>query len=101
MGERRLPYKARRLANGNTLVTMTNPGELVEVDRAGTTVRTVGGGAGALRLIWCSGFDILDNGNVLLSDYLGRRILELTSSGAVAHEVRMPSRTTASIAVVR
>jgi len=101
VGERRLPYKARRLANGNTLVTMTNPGELVEVDRAGTIVRTVGGAAGALRLIWCSGFDILDNGNVLLSDYLGRRILELTSSGAVAHEVRMPSRTTASIAVVR
>ena len=101
VGERRLPYKARRLANGNTLVTMTNPGELVEVDRAGTIVRTVGGATGALRLIWCSGFDILPNGNVLLSDYLGRRLLELTPSGAVAQEVRMPSRTTASIAVVR
>lgn len=99
-GPKRRPYRAVRLPNGNTLITMTAPGELVEVDRAGKIVRSIAGEKNDIRLIWASGFDPLPNGNILLNDYLGHRIVEIGKDGKVLHEVRLPGRNIASIAVV-
>lgn len=101
-GARRRPYRAVRLANGNTLITMTSPGELVEVTPAGAIVRSVGGTESDVRLMWASGVDLFPGtGRILLSDYLGRRLLELAPDGKVLNELRMPTRTTASVAVVK
>lgn len=101
-GARRRPYRAIRLPNNNTLITFTSPGELVEVTPGGSIVRSVGGAESDLRLIWASGMDLFPGtGRILLSDYLGRRLLELRPDGTVVHELRMPTRTTASVAVVR
>ena len=100
-GPKRRPYKGVRLPNGNTLVTMTDPGELVEVDRGGKIVRSIAGEKMDIKLIWASGFDLFPDGNLLVSDYQGHRLLEIDPQGKVVHEVRMPSRSTASIAIVR
>lgn len=99
-GPKRRPYKGYRLANGNTLITLTAPGELVEVDPGGKIVRSVAGEKNDLRMIWASGFDVLPDGNILLNDYLGHRIVELNQDGKVVHEVLLPGRNIASIAIV-
>lgn len=99
-GPKRRPYKGHRLPNGNTLITMTDPGEVVEVDPSGKVVRSIAGAKPDIQLIWASGFDPLPSGNLLVSDYQGRRIIEINPQGKVVNEVRMPTRTTASIAIV-
>lgn len=93
-GAKRKPYRAVRLKSGNTLVAMTAPGELVEVTPKGATARSYGG------YVWVSGFDVLKGGNVLVNDYQGHRIVELAPDGRVVHELKLPARSMASIAVV-
>ncbi len=99
-GPKRRPYKAVRLPNGNTLITLTSPGELIEVNPAGKILRSVAGEKDDIRMIWASGFDLLPDGNILLNDYLGHRIVELNHEGKVVHEVRLTGRNIASIAIV-
>jgi len=99
-GPKRRPYKGVRLPNGNTLITLTAPGELIEVNPAGKILRSVAGEKDDIRMIWASGFDLLPDGNILLNDYLGHRIVELNREGKVVHEVRLPGRNIASIAIV-
>jgi hypothetical protein len=99
-GPKRRPYKGVRLPNGDTLITMTDPGELVEVDPTGKVVRSIAGEKSDIRMIWASGFDIFPNGNLLISDYLGHRVVEVDKAGKVVHEVRYPTRNTASVAIV-
>ena len=50
---------------------------------------------------WTSGFVELPGGNLLLSDYTGRRLLEVDPKGKVVNELRTGSRTVASVDVVR
>ncbi len=100
-GPKRRPYKGYRLPDGHTLITLTAPGELVEVDSAGKILRSIAGEKKDIRMIWASGFDLFPGGNLLLNDYLGHRILELDRDGKVVHEVRLPGRNIASIAIVQ
>jgi hypothetical protein len=100
-GAKRRPYRGLRLANGNTLVSMTEPGEVVEVSRDGQVVRSIGGMAPGIRMGWASGTDIFANGNLLINDYTGRRIIEVDASGKVVHEFRTGPWTIASVAVVK
>ena len=39
-----------------------------------------------------SGFAFLPNGNLLISDYTGRRLVEVDSSGKVVNELRTGAR---------
>ncbi|MGH9428689.1 MAG: hypothetical protein ACRD2L_20555, partial [Terriglobia bacterium] len=98
--EHRYPYQAHRLANGNTLVSLANPGEVVEVDKAGSIVRSIGGNKMDLRLGWVSGTQPLPNGGLLLSDYTGRRLLEIDASGKVVHSFNTGSRAFASVSLL-
>lgn len=100
-GPRRRPYQAHRLPNGNTLISMTSPGEIVEVKPDGAIVRSVAGAKPDLKLVWASGIHPLPHGGFLASDYLGRRLLEIDASGKVLHEVRMPTRTVASVVMAK
>jgi dienelactone hydrolase len=96
--QRRL-YQGRRLANGHTMVSLSNPGEIVELDETGKAVGSIGGTQMATQMGWASGFDFLPNGNLLVSDYTGRRLLEVDAKGRVVNQLRTGARTVASIAV--
>ena len=99
-GDKRRLYQGKRLANGNTRLTLSDPGELVEVNPAGQVVRSIAGKNMAIQLGWASGHASLPNGNVLISDYTGRRLLEVDAAGKVVNELRMGPRTVATVAVV-
>lgn len=100
-GKDRRLYMGRRLANGNTLMSLSNPGELVEVDKAGSIVRSIGGKDPAIRMGWTSGFAQLPNGNLMINDYTGRRLIEVDAKGKMVAQWRTGSRTIASVDVVK
>lgn len=99
LSKRRL-YQAWRLSNGNTRMTISDPGELVEVNPKGEVVRSLGGTKMDIQMGWTSGHDQFPNGNLFVSDYTGRRLLEIDGSGKVVNELRTGPRTVASVAVV-
>ena len=100
-GKDRRLYMGRRLANGNTMASLSNPGELVEVDPSGKILRSIGGLDPAIRMGWVSGFTALPDGNLLINDYTGRRIIEVDAKGKVVNQWRTGSRTIASIDLVK
>jgi acetyl esterase/lipase len=100
-GDKRRAYQALRLANGNTLISLSDPGEIVEVNKAGEVVRSIAGAKMDLQFGWASGMAIFPNGNLLISDYTGRRVLEVDPKGKLVNELRTRDRTIASLDVVR
>ena len=66
----------------------------------GHVVRSIAGEKNDIRMVWASGFDVLPDGNMMISDYQGHRVMEVGKDGKILHEVRMPTRSTASIAMV-
>ena len=48
---------------------------------------------------WCSGLQPLPGGGFLVSDYLGRRLLEFDGDWKLVNEWRTGARTIASVAV--
>ena len=99
LSKRRL-YQAIRLANGNTRMTISDPGEIVEVNPKGEIVRSIAGTKMDIQMGWTSGHDQFPNGNLFISDYTGRRLLEIDPQGKVVNQLRMGPRTVASVAVV-
>ena len=99
VSKRRL-YQAWRLPNGNTRMSISDPGEIVEVNPKGEIVRSIGGRKMDIQMGWTSGLSEFANGNLLVSDYTGRRILEIDPSGKVVNQLRLGARTVASVAVV-
>jgi alpha/beta hydrolase fold/PQQ-like domain len=88
----RRPYQGLRLANGNTMVGLTSPGEIVEVEPGGKVVRSIAGANGKLRIGWASSLALLPNGNLLVGDYTGQRLIEIDDSGGAVHELLMERR---------
>ena len=99
-GAKRRLYLGLRLPNGNTVMPLNEPGEVVEVDPAGKVVRSIGGEKMDIRMVWASGLAMLPNGNLLINDYTGRRLIEVDAKGAVVNQLKTGARTFASIAVV-
>ncbi len=99
-GAKRRLYLGLRLPNGNTVMPLNDPGEVVEVDPAGKVVRSIGGGKMDIRMVWASGLAMLPNGNLLINDYTGRRLMEVDAKGNVVNQLKLGSRTVASVAVV-
>ena len=100
-GEQRRAYQAIRLPNGNTLVSISDPGEVVEVLPGGTIARSIGGTKMDLQFGWTSGMTMLPNGNLLIVDYTGRRLVEVDGKGKMVNEMRTGERTFASVDVVK
>ncbi len=94
-------YMGRRLANGNTLMSLSDPGEVVEVAPDGKVVRSIGGKNLDVQFGWASGFVELPGGNLLISDYTGRRLVEIDPKGKVVNELRTGPRTVASVDYIR
>ncbi len=99
-GDNRRAYQALRLENGNTLISVNDPGEVLEVNPKGEVVRSIGGKKMDVQIGWPSGMAVLPDGALLVSDYTGRRLLELNAKGAVVRELRTGARTVASVSVV-
>jgi hypothetical protein len=93
-------YQAQRLTNGNILVSLAEPGELVEVNREGKIVSSIGGAKPDLRLSWVTGVEVLPGGGYIVVDYTGRRMVKLNSSGRVIHQLPLGSKKVASISLV-
>lgn len=100
-GEQRRAYQALRLPNGNTVISISDPGEVVEVAPDGKVVRSVAGAKMDLQFGWASGIAIMPNGNWLIVDYTGRRVVEVDNKGKLVNEMRSGDRTFASIDVVK
>jgi len=100
-GEQRRAYQAIRLPNGNTLVSISDPGEVVEVAPNGTVLRSIAGNKMDLQFGWASGMAVMPNGNLLIVDYTGRRLVEVDPKGKLVNEMRTGDRTFASLDVVK
>jgi len=96
-GVNRKLYQGRRLANGNTVVSVSDPGEIVEIDPSGKVVRSLAGNKMDIQFGWTSGFVLLPEGGMIISDYTGRRLVEVNAAGKVVNELRTGSRTVASV----
>ena len=99
-GDKRRLYQALRLADGNTLLSLSDPGEVLIVNPQGGVVRAIGGAKSDIKMGWASGLAQFANGNLLISDYTGRRLLEVDPAGVMVNELRMGPRTVASLAVI-
>lgn len=100
-GANRRSYQAKRLPNGATLVSLSDPGEIVEVDKSGKIVRSVAGTNMDVQFGWASGFTVFPDGNLLIADYTGRRLVEVNKAGKVVNELRTGPRTVASVDIVK
>ncbi|MBZ2186466.1 MAG: alpha/beta hydrolase fold domain-containing protein [Bryobacter sp.] len=100
-GANRRAYQALRLENGNTLISISDPGEVVEVRPDGTVARSIAGAKMDLQFGWASGMALMPNGNLLIVDYTGRRVVEVDTKGKLVNEMRTGERTFASLDVVR
>ena len=99
-GDQRKLYQALRLADGNTLLSLSDPGEVLIVNPRGVVVRSIGGTKNDIKMGWASGLAQFANGNLLISDYTGRRLLEVDPAGVMVNELRMGPRTVASLAII-
>lgn len=100
-GGKRLPYQAHRLANGNTVISLADPGEVVEVDKFGKVVRSITGARDDLKMSWCSGTQLLPGGGLLISDYTGKRLIEVDSDGKLVHALPVGNWGIASVSLVK
>ena len=69
----------------------------MEVDPSGKVVRSLAGSKMDLQFGWASGFVLLPEGGMIISDYTGRRLVEVNAAGKEINELRTGSRTVASV----
>jgi acetyl esterase/lipase len=88
---KRMPAYAQPLAD---------PGEVRRLDAAGKTIATFAGSAGAARMAWTSGFTRTPDDGLIVSDYMGSRIVEFDSKGGVVHQLKNLSWSVTSVALL-
>lgn len=84
----RMPAYAQPLPDGGMLVGLAGPGEVRYLDSSGQTVKTFAGPTAATRMAWTSGFTRTPEGGLLVSDYMGARIVEFDAAGNLVHQLR-------------
>jgi acetyl esterase/lipase len=84
----RMPAHALPLAGGGMLIGLAGPGEVRRVDAAGKTLVTYAGANDAARMAWTSGFTETPEGGLIVSDYMGSRIVEFDAKGSVVHQLK-------------
>jgi acetyl esterase/lipase len=84
----RMPAHALPLADGGMLIGLAGPGEVRRVDAAGKTLVTYAGASDAARMAWTSGFTETPEGGLIVSDYMGSRIVEFDAKGNVLHQLK-------------
>ncbi len=84
----RMPAHALPLDDGGLLIGLAGPGEVRRLDAGGKTVMTFGGLNPTARMAWTSGFTPTPEGGLIVSDYMGGRIVEFDAKGNVAHQLK-------------
>jgi acetyl esterase/lipase len=97
----RMPAYALPLADGGMLIGLAAPGEVRRVDASGKTVATFAGANSAARMAWTSGFTETPEGGLIVSDYMGARIVEFDAKGNVVHQLANLPWSVTSIALMR
>jgi hypothetical protein len=99
VGDMVFPHSAERLPGGDTLISDTTNNRVFQVDQAGEIVWSSddwGGGTGELddgsHLHYPNDIELLDNGNLLITDRNGDRVLEVNQDGHVAWQYKELNR---------
>lgn len=96
----RMPAHAMPLPDGSMLIGLAGPGEVRKVGADGKTVTVFGGMNNAARMAWTSGFAPLPEGGLLVSDYMGGRIVEFDAAGRIVHQMKNLSWAMTSVGVL-
>ena len=97
----RMPAQALPLADGGMLIGLAGPGEVRRVDAGGKTLATFAGMNDAARMAWTSGFTETPEGGLIVSDYMGSRIVEFDAKGNVVHQLKNFPWSVTSIALMK
>ena len=97
----RMPAHALPLADGGMLIGLAGPGEVRRVDASGNTVITFAGLNDAARMAWTSGFTETPEGGLIVSDYMGARIVEFDANGKVVHQLKNIPWSVTSVSLIR
>ena len=97
----RLPAYAMPLADGGMLIGLAGPGEVRRLDAAGKVVATFAGNESTAKMAWTSGFTETPEGGLIVSDYMGSRIVEFDAKGNVVHQLKNFPWAVTSIALMK
>jgi acetyl esterase/lipase len=97
----RMPAQALPTADGGMLIGLAGPGEVRRVDPSGKTLLTFAGLNNAARMAWTSGFAQTPEGGLIVSDYMGARIVEFDGKGNVVHQLKNIPWSVTSIALLK
>ena len=97
----RLPAYAMPLADGGMLIGLAGPGEVRRVDATGKVVATFAGKESTAKMAWTSGFTETPEGGLIVSDYMGARIVEFDAKGNVVHQLKNFPWSVTSIALMK
>jgi hypothetical protein len=99
VGDMVFPHSAERLSDGDTLISDTTNNRVFQLNQAGDIVWTSddwGGGTGELddgsHLHYPNDIELLDNGNLLITDRNNDRVLEVDWDGHVAWQYKELNR---------
>ena len=97
----RLPAYAMPLSDGGMLIGLAGPGEVRRVDADGKVVKTFSGTDSTTKMAWTSGFTETPEGGLIVSDYMGSRIVEFDAKGNVVHQLKNFPWSVTSIALMK
>ncbi len=97
----RMPAYAKPQPDGGMLLGLAGPGEVRRIDASGKTVMTFAGLNNAARMAWTSGFIETPEGGLIVSDYMGSRIVEFDAKGDVVHQLKNIPWSVTSIALLK
>jgi hypothetical protein len=97
----RMPALAMPLPDGGMLLGLAGPGEVRRVDASGKTIATFAGLNNAARMAWTSGFTQTPEGGLIVSDYMGARIVEFDAKGNVLNQLKNIPWSVTSIALMK
>jgi acetyl esterase/lipase len=97
----RMPAQALPTADGGMLIGLAGPGEVRRVDPSGKTLLTFAGLNNAARMAWTSGFAQTPEGGLIVSDYMGGRIVEFDGKGNIVHQLKNIPWSVTSIALLK
>lgn len=97
----RMPAHALPLADGSVLIGLAGPGEVRKVGADGKVMTVYGGANDKARMAWTSGFAPLEGGGLLVTDYMGGRVVEFDGAGKIVHQLKHLPWSMTSVGVLR
>ena len=96
----RMPAYPQPLDDGGMLIGLAGPGEVRHIDASGKTVAVFAGPASEARMAWTSGYAPTPEGGLIVSDYMGTRLVEFDAQGKIVHQLTNIPWSVTSIALL-